>query len=82
MLVAWGQYPAVPMQFRGCEVGCWCGDWSVKREFFSSHCEFHYVHLFLLGPNVVDDAEIYDPGVSGEFKPVGEKKNVGSLYVP
>ena len=74
VLGAWSQDHAVPMQFGGGEVGCWGGDWSVKCEFFSSHCESHYVRLFLLGPNVADDAAICKLGVLGDFVPVDEKQ--------
>ena len=42
--------------------------------FFSSHCESHYVRLFLLGGNVADDATVCDLGVLGDFVPVDEKQ--------
>ena len=82
VLGAWGRYNAVPMQFIGCEVGCWGGQWSTKCEFVSFHCELHYVHIFLLGPNVADDASICDLSVLGDFVPADGKSIVSYLYVP
>ena len=82
VLGAWGQDHAVTMQFGGGDIGFWGGDWSVKCDFVSSHCESHYVRIFLLGPNVADDAEIFDLVILGDFVPVDEKTCVSSLYVP
>ena len=79
---SWGQDDVVPMQFLGGEVGCWGGDCSVKVEFVFSHSKSHYVRIFLLGPNVADDAAICDLVVLGDFVPVDEKSSVSSLYVP
>ena len=70
------------MQFGGCEFRCWGGDWSVKCGFVSSRFESHYVHIFILRPNVADNAKIFDLGLLGEFVPVDEKKSVSSMYVP
>ena len=58
------------MKFGGGEIGFWGGDWSVKCDFVSFHSKSHSVHLFLMGTNVADDAEICDPGVFGDFVPV------------
>ena len=70
VLEAWGRDHAVPMHFGGGEVVCWSGDWSLKCEFVSSHCESHCARLFIMGPNVADDAAICEPGVLGDFLPV------------
>ena len=74
VLGAWGQYDVVPMLFSGGEIGCWGGDWYVKGESVSSHSKSRYIRLFLLGPNVADDAAICDRGVLGDFVPVDEKQ--------
>ena len=76
-----GQHHAVPIKFGDCEVRCWGGDWSIKCECVSSHCELHYVNIFLLGLNVTYDAAICDLGVLGDFVPVDEKIIVIYLYV-
>ena len=70
------------MKFGGCEVGCWGGDWFFNCEFFSSHYDSHYVRLFLLGSNIIDDVVIYDLGALGDFVPADEKKSVSYLYIP
>ena len=41
-----------------------------KGESISSHSESHYVSLFLMGPNIADDAAICDFSILGEFVPV------------
>ena len=63
---AWVRYHDVPVNFGCFEVGCWCGDWSVKIEAVCSHSKLHYVRLFLLGPNVADNAAIYELAVLGD----------------
>ena len=40
------------------------------------------MRLFLLGPNVIDDVEICDLGVMGDFVTVDEKASVNSLHLP
>ena len=82
VLGAWGQDDAVPMQFWGGDTRFWGGDWYVKGDFVSLHSKSHSVSIFLLRPNVADDAEICDLGVLGDFLPVDEKTSVSSLYVP
>ena len=82
ILGAWGRYYAVPMQFEGDEIRFWGGDWSIKCEFVSSRSKLHSVCLFILRPNVADDAEICDLGVLGGFVPVDENASVSYLYVP
>ena len=66
------------MKFGSHEVGCWVEYWSIKGKFISYHCESHYVHLFLLGPNVSENTAICDLGALGDFVPVDGKK----LLVP
>ena len=78
----WGWYDAVPMNFGIFEVRCWSGDWSVKFNFVSSHCEFHSVCFFLLGTNVADNTDICDLGALGYFVPVDGETSVSFLYVP
>ena len=82
VLGAWVRYHDVPMQFVGGEFGCFGGYLSVRFEFVSSDFDLHYVSLFLLGPNVVDDAVICELGILGDFMPVYEKASVSSLYIP
>ena len=69
------------MEFGSSEVGCWGGDWPIKCKFVSSQCESHYMHIFLLGPNVADNTTICDLGALGDFMPVDEKIIVSTLYV-
>ena len=62
------------MKFGSREVGCWGGDRYIKFKFVSSHCESHYVCLFLVGLNVADNAAICDLGALGDFMNVNEKQ--------
>ena len=72
------------MKFGSREVRCWGVYWSVKFNFVSSHCEPHYVRLFLLGPNAADNTDICDLGALGDFVPVDEKQVLVTFmsYIP
>ena len=82
VLGAWGRHETVPMKFGSHEGGCWGGDWYVKCDFSSTHCESHYVRLFLLGTNVAENTAICDLGTLGDFLTVDETKCVSYMYVP
>ena len=47
-----------------------------------SHCNFHSVHIFLLGPYVANNAEVCDISTLGDFVPVDEKNVLVPLVLP